>query len=248
MSLSVVDFHCHLDLYENPALAARRAHELGAYILSVTTTPSAWAGTNALAQGYGRIRTSLGLHPQVAGSRIAELEIFDEFIHETRYVGEVGLDGSPSCQNSWAKQLLAFRHILKASASAGGRILTIHSRHATTAVLDELDLYPDAGIPILHWFTGTKSELMRAIGRGCWFSVGPAMLASAKGRAMASLMPSDRVLTETDGPFGKLDKQGLAPGEVFQAIHYLAKCWGVDCDTATRMMLQTLRRLTTSAL
>lgn len=35
---------------------------------------------------------------------------------------------------------------------------------------------------------------------GCWFSVGPAMLAGERGKVLALKMPRDRILTKTDGP------------------------------------------------
>src|SRR5690242_13201410 len=73
----VIDFHCHLDLYPNPSQVARECAARGIYVLSVTTTPSAWTGTAALSEGMPRIRTALGLHPQLANQRISELEIFE---------------------------------------------------------------------------------------------------------------------------------------------------------------------------
>lgn len=40
---------------------------------------------------------------------------------------------------------------------------------------------------------------------GCWFSVGPAMLQGARGTELVARMPRDRVLTESDGPFARLE-------------------------------------------
>jgi TatD DNase family protein len=79
-----IDLHCHLDLYPDPTAAVRRCREMGAYVLSVTTTPKAWRGTLALARGAPRIRTSLGLHPQVAHERAQELPLFEALLSETR--------------------------------------------------------------------------------------------------------------------------------------------------------------------
>ena len=163
MTAPAVDLHCHLDLYPDAALAAKKCGESGAYVLSVTTTPKAWRGTVRLAQGHDRIRTALGLHPQIAHERIGELALFDALLPETRYVGEVGLDGSPECKPHWREQVRVFDHVLASAAQAGGRIITIHSRRAATDVLDALARPPDAGVPILHWFSGTKAELLRAI-------------------------------------------------------------------------------------
>jgi hypothetical protein len=96
----MIDLHCHLDLYPNPAAVAKECARRRMYVLSVTTTPSAWKGTNALATGANRIRTAVGLHPQLARERKGELDQFERLIQETRYVGEIGLDGTPECKPS----------------------------------------------------------------------------------------------------------------------------------------------------
>lgn len=243
MSIPSVDFHCHLDLYPDPALVARRCGESDTYLLSVTTTPKAWHGTVKLAQGHDRIRTALGLHPQLAHERIGELDLFDALLPETRYVGEVGLDGSPEFKPYWREQTRIFEHVLKSSTHAGGRIITVHSRRSATDVLDTLEKYPDAGIPILHWFSGSKAELLRAIDIGCWFSVGPAMVLGKRGRDLVSVMPQGRILTETDGPFAAIGGQPLRPGEVGQAHAALSSCWNVDAEEAGAIVLASFRRL-----
>lgn len=221
----MIDFHCHLDLYPDPHAIARECLARGLYVLSVTTTPSAWEGTAALASGAARIRTGLGLHPQLAHQRKAELDLFEQLLPETRYVGEIGLDGGPELKAHWPDQLLVFTRILSACRNAGGRTLSIHSRRAATAVLDSLEQEPDAGTPILHWFSGTQRELLRAIDLGCWFSLGPSMLASEKGRTLASRMPRDRILTESDGPFAQLDGRAAFPWDVNRAMPLIAKIW-----------------------
>ena len=106
------------------------------YILSVTTTPSAWHGTSTLANGKNRIRTALGLHPQLAHERKSELPLFDDLVMKTRYVGEIGLDGAPEFREHWKDQVEVFEHILKTCSTAGGRILSIHSRRAATRSSD----------------------------------------------------------------------------------------------------------------
>ena len=74
----ILDMHCHLDLYAEPFDVARKCQELGVFVLSVTTTPKAWKGTKKLEIENSKIRTAIGLHPQVASQRIAELDLFDE--------------------------------------------------------------------------------------------------------------------------------------------------------------------------
>lgn len=239
----MIDFHAHLDLYPNPSEVIERCTANGVYVLSVTTTPSAWLGTKRLATRAPRIRTALGLHPQVAHQRAHEVSLFRTLVGNAPYVGEIGLDGSGDFKQHLSLQQRVFEEILDTCAREGGRVLSIHSRGAVGKVLDMLEKYPGAGTPILHWFTGSESQLERAISLGCWFSVGPAMLGSAKGRRLATLMPRGQVLTETDGPFAKVGGRMLEPSDVQCAVPMLSEIWGVSEDSVETQLAASLARI-----
>ncbi|HWM49119.1 MAG TPA: Qat anti-phage system TatD family nuclease QatD [Xanthobacteraceae bacterium] len=239
----MIDFHCHLDLYPNPERVVRECIFRDAYVLSVTTTPSAWHGTSALVAGAPRIRVALGLHPELARERKHELPLFEELLPQTRYVGEIGLDGAPATEAFWNDQVCVFDGILAACERAGGKIMTIHSRRAATKVLDRLESHPKAGIAILHWFSGSRVELKRAIDLDCWFSVGPAMLRGAKGKELVKLVPRDRLLTETDGPFALVDGRPAKPWDVDEAILVLAELWRCGRSEIESELHSNLKRL-----
>jgi len=239
----VIDFHCHLDLYPNYREVRQECDRRGMYVLSVTTTPSAWEGTSALAHGSPRIRTALGLHPQLAGERKGELALFDALLPRVRYVGEIGLDGAPEYRSSWKDQLAVFEHILAQCQKSGGRIMSIHSRRASGHVLDCLEKRPEAGTPVLHWFSGSVRDLDRAVKLGCWFSVGPAMVAGSKGRELVSRMPRDRILTESDGPFAQVEGSAALPWQVENALKALGEIWSVRPEDAMETVYRNLKTL-----
>ena len=236
-----IDMHCHLDLYPDPFKVATECRERGVYVLSVTTTPKAWEGTRKLATGFERIRTALGLHPQLAHQRAHELELFDALLVSAKYVGEIGLDVGKGHKEHWDIQLKVFRHILKSVNRAGGRIMTIHTRGSANAVLDELEGMK--GVPILHWFTGTKKELRRAIDMGCWFSIGPSMLHTKKGIDLVSIMPKDRVLTETDGPFARYSGKPLFPWDVELSIRQMSHIWKLTEYETKEIVFHNFKRI-----
>ena len=238
----MIDFHCHIDLYPNPAGVAKFCADRGIYVLSVTTTPSAWEVTASLARR--RMRTALGLHPQLARERRSELLLFDELLPQTDYVGEIGLDGTPEFRSFWQDQCDVFEHVLRSCEDKGGRIMSIHSRRAASAVIERLEACPKVGTPVLHWFSGSNKELDRAINCGCWFSVGPAMLASGRGRRLVSRMPRERVLTETDGPFTALEGSLLFPWSVAAAEIALAELWQLNKGDTRRILHDNLLCLT----
>lgn len=237
----IIDMHCHLDLYPDPFKVAKESMARGTYVLSVTTTPKAWDGTRKLAAGSQRIRTALGLHPQLAHQRAHELELFDALLTDTRYVGEIGLDGGKGFNEHWDIQKKVFRHILRSVNRSGGKIMTIHSRASAAAVLDELT--DSDGIPILHWFSGTPTQLRKAIDQGCWFSVGPAMLKTKKGCGLLSMMPKERVVTETDGPFAKFAGNPLFPWEAEVSIKEISQIWKCDNSEAEKIIANNFQQL-----
>ena len=236
-----IDMHCHLDLYPQPELVVEESKLRGTYILSVTTTPKAWHGTSLLAQKNQRIRTALGLHPQLAHKRSHELDLFDSLLAKTRYVGEIGLDGAKEFKEYWNIQLKVFRHILTSVNQAGGKIMSIHSRGSASAVLDEIKNID--GVVILHWFSGTPKQPERAIDLGCWFSVGPAMLDTIKGRSLTLKIPKSRILTETDGPFGKFCNKTLMPWDNEITENQLATLWGMSRNDIKLKLLDNLNNL-----
>jgi TatD DNase family protein len=239
----MIDMHCHLDLYADPQKVVQECKKQDIYILSVTTTPKAWFGTKAIVDGCERIRTSLGLHPQLAHERYREIDLFDELISQAKYIGEIGLDGSKSYAQYKDIQIRVFEHILDTTKKSGGRIMSIHSLSAVDSVLDCLAHYQDAGIPILHWFTGTQTQLKRAISMGCWFSVGPAMLATKKGKLLVSEIPKDRVLTETDGPFARLNQKNLMPWDVKKATSQLSELWQLSSEKTNYVLISNLKNI-----
>lgn len=242
----MIDFHCHLDLYPDPQRVTRECIARNIYVLSVTTTPAAWTGTAALSADAERVRTALGLHPQIAHERKGELDLFERLLPKVRYVGEIGLDGGVEYKSHWSDQQVVFTRILGMCEKAGGRILSLHSRRAATPVLDALEAHRGAGTPILHWFSGTQRELARAISLGCWFSVGPVMLGGEKGRALVAKMPRERVLTESDGPFAQLNGRAAFPWDTDSALDALATLWSVPIAEVQEQLMANLRRLVSS--
>ena len=239
----MIDFHCHIDLYPNPKSIIEEADARGVYILAVTTTPKAWTGTRKLIGSRKRIRVGLGLHPELVPERHSEVALLEHFLPGTRYVGEIGLDGSSHMRGSFDLQERVLLRILKACEADEKKIISLHSRRAVNGVIDALSGAPAAGRPILHWFSGSFSELDRAISAGCWFSIGPLMLKSSKGRKLVELMPAERVITETDAPFAQVAGSPLMPWDVKLTYPTLAEIWQCRVDDIPKKLSRNLKAL-----
>ena len=239
----MMDLHCHVDLYPEHGKILNDIKSSGFYVLSVTTVPSAFKGTVVLTEKLSNCRTALGLHPQLAHQRYNELSLFDSLCKETRYIGEIGLDGSKGYLEHMEVQQAVFEHILKKCCEFNNKILTIHSLNAVDNVLELLSKYPRAGIPILHWFLATKKQVDMAVELGCYFSIGPAMLHSARARKVISWLPKDRILLETDGPFSKVKRKIQYPSDVIEVLHFLAIQWNTPKDVTRYQVRNNLKML-----
>lgn len=198
-----IDTHCHLDLINN--IQSRVATEDGWPIKTITVTnaPSFFGPNAMLFEKSKNIRVALGLHPELGSQFQSQLGYFLEQLQNTRYVGEIGLDGSTRFKNSFLLQKQIFEQILKDVSKSGDKILTVHSRNAareTIELLKRIKVNNNNKI-ILHWYTGDKSSLMEAVELGVYFSVNHKMLQSTKGVEISKNIPQHLLLTETDAPF-----------------------------------------------
>lgn len=243
-----MDFHCHLDLYPNAQQLYVDTLEQSDFTWLVTTSPRAFVATSKVLASTERMLISPGLHPEVADQKAGELDLLMAQLNSVKAVGEVGLDGSARYKRTFSLQQSIFTAVVAGCQSLGGRILSVHSRGAAAVVLNTFEKYPSFGLGVLHWFTDSPKALQRAAVLGCWFSVGPAMLLSENGRNLVSLMPRDRVVPESDGPFGKVDGRPVMPWEAITIDKKLSKLWNLPKDevsTLLRSNCQQLRDLIT---
>lgn len=239
----MIDFHSHLDLYPDGLALARETNRRNDFTLVVTTSPRAYYATSRVFSGLENIHVGLGLHPEVAETKAAELEALVAGIKGARFIGEVGLDGSPRFRKFLEVQARIFNAVLGECRQQGGRIISIHSRGAAQLTIEALANAGDVGVPVLHWFSGGVVELRVATRLGCWFSVGPAMLAGEKGRRLVSHMPLDRVLPETDGPFTAERGVTLKPWDAWGVCSLLSDIWAMPREAVEAQLTNNLQRL-----
>lgn len=238
---SRVDAHCHVDLLEDWQVAIRRLEARAQFTFAVTTTPKAWAVEREAARECRYVKIGAGLHPQVVRDRMAELPLLERAIVEAPFVGEVGLDGSASHKGSLPEQQKVLDRVFSLCSELGGRVLSLHSLRAVGLVLDlaEKTRVYERNTLIFHWFTGTSSELKRAMAMGGLISVNADMLRTEKGRLHAKAAGMQRTLTESDSPFTKAHPVVDGLPDVEPAVAALATCWEVE----TPVVLDHVERL-----
>lgn len=227
-----MDFHCHLDLYPNARAVCEEADRRNKFTWLVTTSPRAYEATSKVLGHLSRVLITPGLHPELVEHRSKELVQLLVQMKDCQAVGEVGIDGSYRFKSSLPAQREVFEAVVARSQELGGRVLSIHSRGAVKEVLGILLKNPGFGTAVLHWFSGTFSEMETAYRMGCWFSMGPGAFASTAGRALATKLPRNRVVPESDGPFATEHDEPLPPWSLGRTAELFAPIWQCSVSEA----------------
>ena len=241
MKFPLVDTHFHLDLFDDAHELVKKFEAQKHFVIAVTNAPSVFEWTRQITQGHARIRPAIGLHPELIESHGHELDLFFDLLPQTRYVGEVGLDYTTSDKELRLRQRRAFERIVEKCDEAGDKVLTIHSRRAVPDVIDILQGF--RGTAILHWFSGTVRQMEAASDAGIYFSVNSAMTKSSRARNLISRMSSNRVVTESDGPFVTIHGRPANSTDLEYVVADLAEIWRCSYEQAHERILCNLKRM-----
>lgn len=226
--LPPLDLHAHIDT----SIEASELIALQAIVFAVTRSLD--EAELALKRSDQTTIWGVGCHPGLVGAQKAfDTERFRVLTEVTAYAGELGLDGASRVP------MKIQRHTLASALGAlqqSPRITSLHSYMATSDILSPIADCPQPGL-ILHWWLGTASETARALELGCYFSVNPT---STRRKDLLAQIPLDRVLPETDHPFGDKGRGPRRPGEVGHVEAELAQAHSLSIE---EVRIQTWRNL-----
>lgn len=198
MKIIKYDTHTHLDLYDDFEAKLNYIENNKIYSIIMTNVPILYHRYKGKYPNLKYGRFALGLHPELAIQYGEQLKLFLDYAHDSRYIGEIGLDFSNGVNRD---QIQIFEKMVDLCEAKGNKIISIHSRKAVNSVIDVVGLSKNK--IILHWFTGSNKELDRAIEKGYYFSVNNDMLVTSKGQNLLLTVPINRLLIESDSPFTK---------------------------------------------
>lgn len=198
MKIIRYDTHTHLDLYNDFETKLKYAEENEIYSIVMTNVPKLYKKYKDKYQDLKFSRFSLGLHPELVAQYGNQLDLFLDYVSDSRYIGEIGLDYSKGISK---QQIQVFERMIDSCESLGEKIISIHSRKAATSVIDIVG--ESKNKIILHWFTGSNKDLERAINKGYYFSVNSNMVTTKKGQELILTVPINKLLIESDSPFTK---------------------------------------------
>lgn len=207
----LIDSHCHLDCIDlkdfdnNFDGLVKQSHQAGVeHMLCVSINMDTYPAMLEQMRAYPQISVSVGVHPmadepkEFRADHLYQLALDEKVIA----VGETGLDyfyhkGDPTWQ-----QRLFRQHVQVANAAE--KPIIVHTRDAaedTLEILKQEDAEDCGGI--IHCFTETQDFAEQAMALGFMISIsGIVTFKNADSlRAVAKMIPDDRLLIETDSPY-----------------------------------------------
>lgn len=237
----LTDTHCHVDQFESPEALVQQCLKDGLEVVAVTNLPSHYEIALRHLNGVAHIHPALGLHPLVVEKNAVELDRFLQLAPAADFIGEVGMDFSYEGRRSRAAQETTFNRILSALIDRQ-RFVTIHSRGAEKEVLATLS---HAGLrkAVFHWYSGPLNLVDDILSAGHYFSLNPAMLTSRAFPQFLSLVPTDRVLLESDGPHAKIGTDAAKPRDILRVFDHLHSTWGVSPEALAVLLANNFQEV-----
>lgn len=243
----MIDTHCHLnhsDFADDLTGALTRARQAGLTAMLVVgyDLPSSLEAL-ALAEAYGELYASVGLHPHSAAD-LSEglLRELTRLTAASRVVavGETGLDFYRDLSPREA-QRTAFRELIALAAQSRLPLL-VHNRDAAEATLALLAEHAPPELPVLmHCFQGDWDLANECRERGYYLGVaGPVTYPKSDTlREILAGYPGKRLLLETDCPWLAPQTRRGARNEPSYLPEIAAALAAVRGDTLERVVEQT---------
>lgn len=198
----MVDAHVHIDQYDNDLqIVLEQIRTLSIYSLAVSMDIPSYHETVKITKSEPLILPSFGIHPWNASEYMNRLDEIDELMKSAPAIGEIGLDHRfVENETKYPAQEEVFRYQME-TAEELGKLVNLHTSGAEELILEHLKTSSLPAI-IIHWYNGPIELVNDFLDLGTYFTIGVEVFQSHKIRTLASMLPEDRILTETDNPNG----------------------------------------------
>ena len=201
-----IDAHAHLDAYDGlgPTALYEALEEIARHRIFTISNSMDLPSYNrnlTIAARSPWVLPAFGIHPWNAHHYLDRRDALAEPMTRSLIFGEIGLDHFFVKERSRYPAQKEVFELFLAAARDQDKIFIIHTKGAERDALEILDGYALPRV-IIHWYSGPLDVFRDMIERGFYFTVGGEVGQSEKIREIARMIPSDRLLTETDNPGG----------------------------------------------
>ncbi|MBL4938598.1 TatD family hydrolase [Clostridium sp. YIM B02515] len=219
-----IDAHNHLDFYgKNLDKALNIIKQNNIITLGCAMDVQTYLFTKEINKDNPLIIPCFGIHPWKADENFMNLDSFEQYIKESKVIGEIGLDYHWVLEKEkYPYMRQVFSYFLK-MAYKYNKITNIHTKGAEEEIYESIKKY-ELKTPIIHWYSGPLDTMKKLLDYGCYFTTSVDIGYSKLTEEIVKTLPLNRILTETDGPTSLewVNGQYGYPDEVKNIVNQIA--------------------------
>lgn len=248
MEIKYIDVHAHLEdqiFDKDRSKILNECKEKGILVINCSGEPLSNKKALKLSKQFKNLKVCLGIYP-VQAAQMSEKDFWDEmkFIEENAEqivgIGEVGLDyywikedEKRFKEQQFFKEIIWLANKLKLP-------LNVHTRQAEAEAIAILSR--SAHVPVLlHAFSGDIELAKIAIKEGFYFSIPPLIVRSNKHKRLVEILPTNKILTETDSPYLGPTYGRNDPRNIPIVVEQIAKIKNIDTEECRIQLLENAK-------
>jgi TatD DNase family protein len=249
MPYPIIDSHCHLDFPKfnrDRKETIFRAREAG--VVGMINSGISQKGNRMsleLAEKYNDIHATLGLSPDI-GREGTDKEInviltqIEANAEKAVAIGEAGLDFQDCKTNEEReRQTSAFKKVIELAKNLD-KPLVVHARLAEAEVLN---LVKEVNTVIYHCYSGSVETMWEIVDMGYYISLATLVCFSEHHQALASAVPLENILLETDSPYLSSRKGRNEPAFIVDSIPVIARLKDMEPAEIAKLTTENSRRV-----
>jgi TatD DNase family protein len=248
MPYPIIDSHCHLDFpkfnrdREETILRARDAGVVGMINSGISLKGN--CTSLELAEKYEDIHATLGLSPDIGregddkeiNAILAQIEANAK---KAAGIGEAGLDFQDCKTNEEReKQTASFKKVIELAKDLD-KPLVVHARLAEAEVLK---LVKGVDTVIYHCYSGSVETMREIVDMGYYISLATLVCFSEHHRVLATEVPPENLLLETDSPYLSSRKGRNEPAFIVDSIPVVAQLKDMEPAEIAKLATENARR------
>ena len=248
MPYPIIDSHCHLDFpkfnrdREETILRARDAGVVGMINSGISLKGNCMS--LELAEKYEDIHATLGLSPDIGregddkeiNAILAQIEANAK---KAAGIGEAGLDFQDCKTNEEReKQTASFKKVIELAKDLD-KPLVVHARLAEAEVLK---LVKGVDTVVYHCYSGSVETMREIVDMGYYISLATLVCFSEHHQVLATEVPPENLLLETDSPYLSSRKGRNEPAFIVDSIPVVAQLKDMEPAEIAKLATENARR------
>ncbi|WP_158736157.1 TatD family hydrolase [Alteribacillus sp. YIM 98480] len=230
----MIDAHIHLEQYENIESSIEKWKKAGIQkVVAVSNNLASSYKTLELKEKFSDfILAGVGFHPEKGLPKEADFQEWQRLVYQERdkiaCIGEIGLPHYELEQLPTSiEQHINFLNRCLHTAKDHMLPVALHAVHDKAEIVYQLLQQETPHLPAhFHWLKAQPEVVRQITASGYYISLTPEVCYRHRDQMLASMIPTEQVLIETDGPWpfeGPFKEKQTTPLFLSNIVSFLAK-------------------------